>query len=217
LSSKVEVIHCGVDTQFFSPATEQPYSKAPASDFTVLCIGTLHEVKGQTYLLQACRLLEDSGIAVRCQFIGEGEDRRSLESEARQLHLEDRVKFCGNLNRGEVRRRLQQADVVCAPSVPTKSGRREGIPVVLMEAMASGVPVVASRLSGIPELVEHERTGLLFEPGNPHELAAALRRLHDDRNLHAHLAAAARQKIEREFNLHRNAALLQARFQRTAV
>ena len=217
LSSKVEVIHCGVDTEFFAPVAERPQSKSPQSTFTVLCIGTLHEVKGQTYLLQACRLLQEYGIALRCELIGEGEDRQSLEAEARRLDLADIVEFCGNLPREEVRLRLQQADVVCAPSVPTKAGRREGIPVVLMEAMASGVPVVASRLSGIPELVEHELTGLLFDPGNARELAAALRRLHDDPKLHAQLASAARQKIEREFNLHRNAARLRARFQGSSV
>jgi glycosyltransferase involved in cell wall biosynthesis len=81
------------------------------------------------------------------------------------------------------------------PSVPTRSGRREGIPVVIFEAMSSGLPVVASRLSGIPELVEHEGTGLLVEPGDEVQLAEALRRLYADDGLRWALGRAGRQRV----------------------
>ncbi|MGH3020372.1 MAG: glycosyltransferase, partial [Gaiellaceae bacterium] len=100
------------------------------------------------------------------------------------------------------------AHAVVAPSVPTAEGKREGIPVVLMEAMASGVPVVASGISGIPELVDDGVSGLLVPPGDSRALARALRRLHDDPGLRERLAGAGREKVEREFDVRASAAEL---------
>jgi glycosyltransferase involved in cell wall biosynthesis len=97
--------------------------------------------------------------------------------------------------------------------VPTADGRREGIPVALMEAMAAGLPVVASRLSGIPELVTDGKSGLLTPPGDVAALAAAIRRLHDDPALRERLGRAARATVERDFDLHGNVALLARQFQ----
>jgi len=100
---------------------------------------------------------------------------------------------------------LRTHDLLDAPSVPTRSGRREGIPVVLMEAMASGVGVVASQLSGIPELVEHEMTGLLVPPRDVGAIADAIERLASDSSLRRRLTRAARQKVETDFDLEQNA------------
>jgi len=102
--------------------------------------------------------------------------------------------------------------LVAVPSVPTSGGRREGIPVVLMEAMSCGIAVVASRLSGIPELVLDDSTGLLVEPRDANGLAEALERLLRDPNLRRRLGDAARAKVEREFDLRKNAAALTRRF-----
>jgi glycosyltransferase involved in cell wall biosynthesis len=99
-----------------------------------------------------------------------------------------------------------------APSVPTRKGKREGIPVVLMEAMASGVPVIASDLSGIPELVEDDVTGLLAPPRDSTAIAAALGRLHGDETLRRRLGAAGRERVERDFDVRRNALALARNF-----
>jgi glycosyltransferase involved in cell wall biosynthesis len=107
-----------------------------------------------------------------------------------------------------VARILAEADVAVCPSVPTRQGDREGIPVALMEAMACGLAAVASDLSGIPELVEHERTGLLVPPGDPRALAEAIRRLHDDPALRGRLAGAGRGKVLAEFDVRVNSARL---------
>jgi glycosyltransferase involved in cell wall biosynthesis len=104
--------------------------------------------------------------------------------------------------------------VVVTPSVPSRDGRREGIPVVLIEAMASGVPVVASRLSGIPELVVDGESGLLAGAGDAQELAKALESLYKQPALRQRLAEAGRRKVQAEFDLHTNAALLAQHFQR---
>src|SRR2546426_2295538 len=207
---KVAVIHCGVDTKAFQPNGADGERRGRA--LRVLCIGTLHEVKGQSYLIQACRRLAERGVPFECQLVGDGPDRRDLMRQAARAGLEDRVRFLGQLTQDEVREVLREADVVAAPSVPTRDGRREGIPVALMEAMASGLPVVASRISGIPELVDEDETGFLVGPGDVEGLASALERLVRDEGLRRRLGAAGRAKVEREFNLRQNAATLMGRF-----
>jgi colanic acid/amylovoran biosynthesis glycosyltransferase len=206
--ARVAVVHCGVDTEFFHPRT----TTAPERPFSILCVGTLHEVKGQGYLVEACRLLAESGTDVACTLVGEGPDRAALMEQIAAAGLEGRVTIAGRRTRAEVAELLGRAHVLVSPSVPTAEGKREGIPVVLMEAMASGVPVVASGISGIPELVEDGRTGLLVPPRNPPALAGALRRLHDDPSLRERLARAGRETVEREFDVRKNAAELVRRF-----
>jgi colanic acid/amylovoran biosynthesis glycosyltransferase len=197
----VRVIHCGVDTELFHPL-DRP---RPPGPFTIACVGTLHEVKGQAYLLEACRQLTRGGVELRCLLVGSGPDRRTLERQARAAGLADRVEFVGGLTRPDVARLLADVDVVSAPSVHTAKGKREGIPVALMEGMACGAAVVASRLSGIPELVSHEVSGLLVTPRDATGLAAALRRLHDDPDLRRELGVAAREAVLEAFDLRENA------------
>jgi glycosyltransferase involved in cell wall biosynthesis len=198
---KLTVIHCGVDTDFFRP----PESPPPGSPFTVLCVGTLHEVKGQSFLVDACARLAEAGVEVRCTLVGDGPDRRALTRQIEAAGLGERVTIAGRRTRAEVAALLRETCVLATPSVPTAEGKREGIPVVLMEAMASGVPVVASDLSGIPELVDDGVSGLLVPPRDPQALAAALRLLHDDPALRARLGAAGRDTVVREFDVRVNA------------
>jgi colanic acid/amylovoran biosynthesis glycosyltransferase len=206
--AKLAVIHCGVDTDFFRPREGAP----PEPPFSVLCVGTLHEVKGQGYLVEACRLLADASVDLTCTFVGDGPDRAALASQIRAAGLEGRVVLAGRRTRAELVEHLRAAHVLVAPSVPTSEGKREGIPVVLMEAMASGIPVVASGISGIPELVEDGVSGLLVPPRDPRAVAHALRRLLDDAPLRQQLGAAGREKVVREFDSHTNAAELVRRF-----
>jgi colanic acid/amylovoran biosynthesis glycosyltransferase len=206
--ARVAVVHCGVDTDFFRPRE----TAAPERPFSILCVGTLHEVKGQGYLVEACRLLAESGADVACTLVGDGPDRAALTEQIAASGLEERVTIVGRRTRGEVAELLSRANVLVSPSVPTAEGKREGIPVVLMEAMASGVPVVASGISGIPELVEDETSGLLVPPRDPSALASALRRLHDDQALRERLARAGREKVDREFDVRKNADELVRRF-----
>jgi glycosyltransferase involved in cell wall biosynthesis len=201
---KIVVIHSGIETRFFEPTDSRP----AGARFNVLCVGTLHEVKGQAYLIDACRVLSESGVDFTCRFVGEGKDRPALERRIAAAGLEGRVHLLGQRTRGEVLELLRTADVLVAPSVPTKQGKREGIPIVLMEALATGVPVVASNISGIPELVEDDGTGLLVPPRDGEAIARALLRLHDEEELGRRLARAGRQKVEREFDAYENASRL---------
>ena len=194
-SHKIRVVHCGVDvTGFYT-------GKAGSEVLNIVCIGTLHEVKGQRFLLDACAKLEAVGTPWRCHFIGDGPDRAQLEALARDKGIIDKVVFHGNCDRARVRELLAQMSIGCAPSVPTANGRREGIPVALIEAGASALPLVASRLSGIPELIAEGDNGLLAEPGDSEALAGALVLLATDRSMREKMGLRARGTVEREFSL----------------
>jgi glycosyltransferase involved in cell wall biosynthesis len=210
----LEVIHCGVDTTVFHPV---PRPATRDARLAILAIGTLHEVKGQTHLIEACRLLAEAGVPFTCRFVGEGQDRAVLERQVADAGLTDRVEFLGRRTRAEIASLIGTSDVLVAPSVPTKSGKREGIPVVLMEAMSAGLPVVASALSGIPELVIDGSSGLTVPPGDAPAIAAALRRLHEDPELRARLGVAARERVVAEFDVDRNASRLIERFAAVAA
>jgi len=214
---KLRIVHCGIDADVFGPrAAPTPFEEG-RSPPAILCTGTLHEVKGQAYLVEACRHLRDRRVDFVCHLVGDGPDRQKLEAQIEQAGLSDHFRLHGQQTRGELQRLLQSIDVVTAPSVQTRCGRREGIPVVLMEAMGKGIPVVASRLSGIPELVEDEQTGLLTPPRDAKALADAIERLLRDAPLRRRLADAGRRRVQREFNLRTNAAQLATHFFPTEV
>jgi glycosyltransferase involved in cell wall biosynthesis len=175
-------------------------------------VGTLHAVKGQACLIEACRLLADQGVAVRCRLVGDGPDSLALRARIRTAALDEQIMLVGARTRPEVVEELRRADVLVAPSVPTRDGRREGIPVVLMEAMSTGLPVVASAISGIPELIEHRVSGLLVPPGDSRAIADALRLLSEDAVLRSRLGRAARRRVLAEFDLEASAAELARRF-----
>lgn len=208
---KVVVIHCGVRTDRFQPAEKRARDAGPIS---IVSIGTLHEVKGQTYLVEACRILRERGVRVRCVVIGEGEDRARLERQIADARLGDVVTLLGATTQSVVRDLLADADALVAPSVPTASGKREGIPVVLMEAMSSGIPVVASDLSGIPELVVDGETGILTPPRDAFAIAAALERLAADPALGRGFAERGRERVVRDFDARANARALAERIER---
>ena len=202
---KLLIVHCGVDTELFYPPSENG-DRPRLEKFTIVCIGTLHEVKGQSYLIEACRLLREQGVDFDCLFVGDGPDMAALQHLLDEYELHDSVHFEGRRTRAEILDLLGTVDVLVAPSVPSRDGRREGIPVVLMEAMACGLPVVSSKLSGIPELVDDGQSGLLVSPGDVSGLATAIRDLHDDESLRRRLGVAGRAKVEQEFSLDRNTA-----------
>jgi glycosyltransferase involved in cell wall biosynthesis len=210
---KVKVIHCGVDTSLFRAQARNRVDAAGAA-LHLVSVGTLHEVKGQTVLVEACRILQQRGVDFQCSIVGDGPDRQKLERQISEYGLTDRVFLLGLRDRSAIIQLLQTADVFTSPSVVSQSGRREGIPVVLIEAMACGVPVVASDLSGIPELVHDEKTGLLVTPGNPAELANRFVRLFEDSALRTQLGQAGREMVEREFDLDHNAQTLVMHFLR---
>ena len=201
LQGRVRVIHVGID-----PAVYRLLPPPPAHLARILCVASLRAYKGHAVLLEACRLLKEQGVAFRCVLVGEGPLRPDLERRIAELGLRDLVELAGALPQNEVARRLGESSVFVLPSVVAPDGQMEGIPVALMEAMAAGRPVVASDLSGIPELVQHGVSGFLTRPGDAEGIAAALKRLIDEPGLGRELGERGREKVEREFRLDVNVA-----------
>jgi colanic acid/amylovoran biosynthesis glycosyltransferase len=196
-SVPVHVVHCGVDPREY----EFHARPVPAHDqVTAVCVASLQEYKGHRVLLRALASRAELE-RVFLELIGDGVLRDPLERETQRLGLAHRVRFAGSLVDADVRERLQAADVFVLPSVVASDGQMEGLPVALMEAMAAGLPVVASRLSGIPELVIDGETGLLSEPGDPDSLAGALARTLADPEASRRRAKRARAKIVQEFDV----------------
>jgi glycosyltransferase involved in cell wall biosynthesis len=197
---RVEVVHCGVDSEAYAW-----HGLGDRDPSRVVCVASLFAKKGHLHLVEALGLLAESRPGIALELVGEGPERDRILRRARERGVAERLSLLGTRPSADIRATLAGARVFALPSVRLPSGRMEGIPVALMEAMAAGVPVVATRLSGIPELVQDGVTGLLVEPGDPRGLAAAIARLLDDDALAGELALRARELVERSFSLTREA------------
>lgn len=187
-ADKIVVVPCGVDTDAFAGAERADPAPGPVR---VLCVATMYEVKGHRFLFEAIAQLVERGVQVRCRLAGDGPDRAVLEAMVSRLRITEQVEFLGQRTREQVVALMHESDVLVVPSIPTSSGRREGLPVVIIEAMAAGLPVIASEISGIPEIVLDGRTGLLVPPRDPQAIAAAIERLMTDHQLRRQMTDAA--------------------------
>lgn len=192
---KLHVVHCGVDVDRFSPVERSHTHKTTS----VTCVGRLVPEKGQALLIEAVARLKDAGNDVKLVLVGDGPDRRTLESEATKWGLDNDVSFLGAVAPSEVAQVLRDTGVFCLPSFA------EGVPIVLMEAMAMELPAISSRVMGIPELIDDGVSGRLVRPGSIDDLVEALSELLSDPDLRRRLGHAARARVAGEFDLHTNA------------
>jgi colanic acid/amylovoran biosynthesis glycosyltransferase len=192
------------------------YQDPAARPRRILGVGRLIEKKGFDILIDACALLVQQGVRFHCDIVGDGERRQALATQIARLGLEDRVHLCGPEPQEMVIRRLQQAAVFAAPCVVGDDGNRDGLPTVLLEAMALGTPSVSTDVTGIPEILHHEETGLQVAQENAQDLAGALARLLDDADLRVRLAGNARRLIEDRFDIHKNSAQIRRLYAQAA-
>lgn len=167
----VEVIHCGIVTARYD---FRPRFAATEGPLRALCVASLQEYKGHEVLLRALALGGGAVDRIELDLIGGGVLEAQLRALADELGLGSRVRFLGGRTEDEVRAALESCDVFVLPSVVAHDGQMEGLPVALMESLASGAPTVSTRLSGIPELVIDGVTGFLAEPADPLSLRDAL-------------------------------------------
>jgi glycosyltransferase involved in cell wall biosynthesis len=200
---KLRVIHVGIPIGQFTP---QEGADPPPTACRILCVGRLVPEKGQAVLVEAIAALAAREQSVSVTFAGEGPQRAALDALAERLGVRGRVSFRGAVSQAELRGLYEQASIFCLPSFA------EGVPVVLMEAMAMRLAVISTRIAGTPELIEDGRDGLLVPPGRSDQLAEALERIITDSSLRADLGKAGREKVLREFSLERSAAQLHALF-----
>jgi len=193
---KIVIHRMGVDVRQFDVTARRRFG---STTLKILSVARLIEKKGITYALEAMALLED--VPYEYVIIGDGPLREQLESRVKELSILKNVRFLGARDSGTIRRYLKDADIFLAPSVTAGSGEREGVPVVLMEAMASGVPVLTTANGAIRELVHDGRTGFLVFEKDPGALAAKLRVLRQAPEHVESAVRAARVLIEDQFNI----------------
>lgn len=205
----IHVIYHGLDTARFAPTGAQVRHDKPL----ILSVGRFVEKKGFTHLVEACRLLRDKGRDFECRIVGDGGDyRECVRALIHEWRLEDSVRICPAVTQEELIGVLREATLFALPCQVAESGDRDGIPNVLVEAMASGLPVVSTAISGIPELIVNGKNGLLVPERDAAALAAALERLLDDAALCERLGAAGRATVCRNFDARRNVRALYALF-----
>ena len=210
---KTQVIHCGIEPDWYAPLISR---RGVNNVFEIISIGSLQLYKGQKYLVQACALLRDRGVSFRCRMVGGGSLYSELSQMIETLDLKGKVELLGPKKQEDVAPILSGADCYIQPSVITSSGKMEGIPVALMEAMASELPVVASSLSGIPELVIDGKTGWLVPPGDPMALANAIEDVYNNPSEAATRAIQGRKVVLSDFTLTSNVAELSLMFSKFA-
>jgi glycosyltransferase involved in cell wall biosynthesis len=170
----------------------------------ILSVGQLNEKKGFSYLVEACASLKSKGINFRCEIIGKGPNEKDLVKMIDKLVLNNSVKLCGALSNNEVMARYAQADIFVLPCVVASDQGRDGIPNVIIEAMANQLPVISTRISGIPEVVEHNVNGLLVPPNDSEALAVAIAGLLDKHQLRKQLGKKGRLVVEQNFDIRKN-------------
>ncbi|HVT43862.1 MAG TPA: glycosyltransferase [Thermoanaerobaculia bacterium] len=199
---KISVVHVGIEPHRYRFASLRVVSDDSSESVpTILCVAALKPYKGIPTLIDACSRLAGKGIAFRCLIAGEGPMRNRIEAMIERCGLRGRIEILGAQPQEAIAALMARSTLFVLPSIIADDGQMEGIPVALMEAMASGLPVISSRLSGIPELIENQRSGLLVEPGDAGALAAAIAGLLADQTMQRRIGVQARRKVCEEFEL----------------
>jgi glycosyltransferase involved in cell wall biosynthesis len=172
--------------------------------FRMGTLGRMVEKKGFDDLIRACSILKDKGVTFHLGIAGDGPQRKYLHDLVNASDLTGDISFQGPLPHDRVPAWMRELDLFVLPCRKDSQGDMDGIPVVLMEAMLSGVPVVSTRLSGIPELVEDGKTGILAAQDAPEDLALAIIRIHSDEQLRDRLRKNAVSRVETEFDIDKN-------------
>lgn len=205
---RITRIYNGLDLDRFAHAAPRPGAGH------VLAVGRLVEKKGFHILIEAIRLLHGAGRPVTCRIVGQGEEQENLAFQIADAGLSQAVELVGPMAQDAVMAQMREAAVLACPCVVGGDGNRDGLPTVLLEAMALGLPCVSTDVTGIPELVRDGQTGLLVPEGDPEALADALARMLDDAALRDRLSHGARALIEADYDVTRSAEALRGVFAR---
>lgn len=220
--SDYNVTHLRAEYPRYADKIVRIYNGLPISHFQfspygereplILAVGRLVEKKGFCDLILACNILRQNGNSFHCEIIGSGDEEPSLRHMIQENGLENLVRLTGPLPSDAVADRLRQASVLVAPCVTASTGDRDGLPTILLEAMALGTPIIGTDVTGIPEVIHHQRTGLLLPEQEPELLANHISHLLKNRQQASNLAREARELVEQEFNIEQNATKIRALF-----
>ncbi len=214
------MIHNGINLDEFQPRGEETGSGSTlltSAHPLILSASRLEEKKGFPDLLHACQQLKQRGHQFRCVIYGDGSLRAELDDLVNQLDLSNHVTLAGACTQQELRRMMPQADIFALTPFVTADGDRDGVPTVLAEAMACGVPVVSTTVAGIPELVTHDYNGLLTAPHDIENVTTALAALLNNEAKRRQLGSGARNTVIQHFDLRAGAQQLAQLFQTMAT
>jgi glycosyltransferase involved in cell wall biosynthesis len=204
---KIRVVHNGVNLDSIRPASEDQREKN-----LILGVGRLVPKKGFDTLLDACDILKNRGIDFKCLIAGKGTDTDMLLARRDQLDLGEAVEFAGAATQDQIIKLMRKATVLCLPCRIAEDGNRDALPTVLLEALACGLPVVSTNISGIPEIVESGKNGILVDPDDPAALADELEKLLGSQNLRRQFAKAGIGRAKDSFDIIRNVGELKKLF-----
>ena len=182
----------------------EDYEPADGDGRFVLAVGRLEEKKGFRFLLEACRILKDRGVAPQCTIVGDGARRQALRDQAQRLSLGDCVVFAGAKSQFLLGKLYRRAQIFVLPSVVAEDGDRDGLPNVLLEAGAMSLPIVSTTVGGIPEFVTDGENGFLVMPRDAKQLADRIATLLGDAELRHKMGAAGRKRVAAGFDISRN-------------
>jgi glycosyltransferase involved in cell wall biosynthesis len=191
-------VYHGIDTRLFT--LDEQTHQVPAKPYQILTVARLIAKKGLPTVYRALKVMHQGGVPFEHTLIGDGEDREKVLSIIKNLNLDPHTRWLGTQPHDVVLNAYRQAHLFVLGCEVAANGDRDGIPNVLLESMAMGVPVVATAISAIPELVETEKTGLLVQPGEPRQLAEAMIRMLTETDLRTRIIPAARQRVLQDFD-----------------
>lgn len=189
---KINLVYHGLNLEKFKPDRKNSIPNI------ILAVGRLVEKKGFSYLISACGILKERGMGFKLIIVGEGPQRKELAEKVAKHGLDDFVEFAGTLDQKDLIPLYNKAGIFTLPCVVVSGGDRDGIPNVIVEAMAMELPVVSTTVSGIPEVVENNADGILVKPNDSEELAYAIKKLLLDEGLRIALGKRAREKVLKE-------------------
>ena len=207
-SEKIYRVYNGLDLSTFKPAT--PGSKP----VRLLSVGRLIEKKGFVFLVEACRILRASGVEFVCEIVGEGPERGRLEELIKAYQLSDQVRLTGSMPQTEIVDLLERSSIFVLPAIHDSSGDSDNLPTVIIEAMASSLPVIATGIAGIPEIVRHNENGILVPEKDAAQLANAIRVLALNQSLLEEYGRTSRKIAAEKFALSQTVGELKGLFSR---
>jgi colanic acid/amylovoran biosynthesis glycosyltransferase len=210
--TRIELIRNGIDMSKFAPTRH-----APNGPFRIITVARLVEKKGIPILIDACRILSMRGLDFRCDIIGKGALRGSLERMIRENDLTDRVRLLGPVRQQEIVAHYQRAHLLVLPCIVAEDGNRDGLPVSIIEALACGVPVISTPITGIPEAVHDGVNGFIVPAGDTTSLADAIEKVLRNPQLHARLRCEARPSVRETFDQETTVSRLHSLFEETTA
>ncbi len=206
--SKFHYISNGVHSQefIFNPSFKIN------EEIQIIAVGALLDKKGFDTLIFSCAILKDYGLHFKCNIYGNGPEKKLLKRLIKSLNLEENVNLIDWAENPTILRHIANADILVTPSRPPSRSTRDGLPTVIIEAMASGTIVIGSDFAGIPDIIKHKETGLLVSPENEKEIANAIIEILFDNTLRELLITNAIKKVESDYSLAPNIINLQKLF-----